>query len=176
MYKLNRSEVIILLSIFTFLIFTIAANIVVSKRRGRDNNRKTDATSVQGALDTYLQKYKQFPESKDGMIVGCKGENTYFDDKDQIYKELEVCRWGKDGFEDLRSLPQDPLADKGRSYYFVSNTKTYQFFVSLEGKDEAEYTEDIVKRNLPCGSVVCNFGKSYGATPLNVALEEFQAE
>lgn len=166
----------VIIGIFLSLVVLISFNLKISKRRGRDNIRKTDITSVQGALEKYLEKYRIFPESSNGKIVACHTQDTYFDDKEQRYMNLRECEWGEDGFENLIRLPLDPTYSKGRGYLYLSNTKHFQIFTSLEGKDESEYTESIALRNLKCGNEVCNFGKSYGESPLDISLEEYEEE
>lgn len=170
----SKQETKYLFSIFCLLILIIFVNLRVSARKGRDNIRKNDATAIQGQLEKYLEKYKVFPESQDGKIVACFTDDTYFDDKLERYVNLRPCEWGQDGFEDLEKLPKDPYYDKGRGYLYISNTRRFQLFVSLEGKSESEYTESVAKRGLNCGNAICNFGKSYGGVPLGVSLEEYE--
>lgn len=174
MFKFSSKDKKVIASIFLFLLTVISLNLRVSLRRGRDNLRKNDAGAIQHALDSYLSKYKVFPESEDGRIVACFGDDTYYDEKKERYVNLVACKWGEDGFEDLDVLPKDPYYDRGRDYLYISNTKTYQFYISLEGESEAEYTESIVARNLNCGNAICNYGKAYGETPLNISLEEYE--
>ena len=56
-------------------------------------------------------------------------------------------------------MPQDPSFKKGASYFFVSDGRKYKFYISLEGKDEAEYTPTIALMNLHCGTKICNYGR-----------------
>ncbi|MBL7036738.1 hypothetical protein ISR94_02740 [Candidatus Microgenomates bacterium] len=158
--------------IFVVLIIFIGINLKVSIRRGRDNVRKSDLGGLQGALESYQQKYHVFPESKNGKIVGCFSKDTYYDQDLERHLNLVECEWGEDKFENLERLPIDPSHEDGRSYLYLSNIKHFQVFTSLEGRGEAEYTESIVERGLSCGESICNFGKNYGDIPLNVTLPD----
>ena len=72
-----------------------------------------------------------------------------------------ACEWGKDSFEGISTLPRDPRYEDGSNYLYFSDTEKYQIYISLEGKDEAEYTQRIVDKNLQCGSQICNYGREY---------------
>lgn len=158
---------------FTLIVF-IGINLKVSIRRGRDNIRKSDMSAIQGALGQYKEKYNVFPKSKNGKIIACFADDTFFDEDLEIYVNLVECEWGEDEFENLERLPIDPFHEKDRSYLYLSDTKHFQIFTSLEGKTEAEYTESIVERGLFCGVAVCNFGKKDGNAPLEISLEEYE--
>ena len=162
--------------IFICLVMFIGYNLKISIRKGRDNIRKSDMSAIQGALGQYQEKYHVFPESKNGKIVGCFAEDTFFDENLERYINLAECEWGEDGFENLERLPLDPLFNEGRSYLYFSNTKHFQIFTALEGKGESEYTESVVKRSLKCGVEICNFGKKYGDIPLGISLEEYEKD
>lgn len=170
----SKKDFRVIASIFFVLIIIISLNLQVSLRKGRDSVRKNDLSALQGALDKYLSKYREFPESHDGKIVGCFKDDTHFDEKLGKYLNLRACEWGVDGFEGLEKLPRDPYYDKGRDYLYLSNGSKYQIFISLEGKSEAEYTESVVRRRLSCGDVTCNYGKSYGGVPIEMSLEEYE--
>lgn len=160
--------------IFICLVILIGYNLKASIRKGRDNIRKSDISAMQGALGQYKEKYHVFPESKNGKIVGCVTDDTFFDEDLERYVNLGECEWGEDGFENLERLPLDPSFEEGRSYLYFSNTKHFQIFTALEGKGESEYTESVVKRSLDCGEAICNFGKKDGNAPLNISLEEYE--
>lgn len=170
----SKKDTKFLITLFSVLVVVIGYNLLISIRKGRDNIRKTDMTAVQGALDKYLERYKVFPESINGKIVGCFGDETYYDQKLEIYVNLVECEWGEDGFESLEKLPRDPSYKKGRNYLYLSNKKHFQLFTSLEGQGESEYTENVAKRQLNCGDAICNFGKSYGGVPLEISLEKYE--
>ena len=56
-------------------------------------------------------------------------------------------------------MPRDPLYNKGNSYKYISDGKSYEIYISLEGKDEAEYTPQIAAKYLQCGTKICNYGR-----------------
>lgn len=175
MRKFSRKDTKFLIIIFLLLILLIGLNLRVSLRKGRDNIRRTDMSALQGALDKYLAEYKVFPESKDGKIVGCMGDDTYFDEKKGVYQNLIECQWGQDSFQNLEVLPRDPKYQSGRNYLYLSNSKNYQIFTALEGNNSSEYTDiSIISRNLICGNQICNYGKSYGSVPVGISLEEYE--
>ena len=41
----------------------------------------------------------------------------------------------------------------------ASDGKEYELYVSLEGKNEPEYSELIKVKNLQCGNKICNYGR-----------------
>lgn len=93
------------------------------------------------------------------------------------------CEWGKDGLFDpvdasrpayINPLPDDPQEALGLTYIYVSNGKRYQIFGSLEDNSQAEYDKKIVARNISCGTRICNFGRGYAKTPLNISIEEYE--
>ena len=131
----------------------------ISLRRGRDATRKNDIYAVEKALDTYYQKYRVYPKSTDdGRIIGCFDGKVSLDSAGYPTNAV-VCEWGESSFEEIRVMPQDPYAKKGMDYLYVSDELSYMFYVSLEGKDEAEYTILIENLNLQCGNQVCNYGR-----------------
>jgi len=76
----------------------------------------------------------------------------------------------------LKPLPNDPQWDRGISYLYLTNGHTFQLYGSLELTDQDEYDEKVVSRNLACGIRICNFGRSYGNTPLDKSIEEYENE
>lgn len=133
---------------------------LASLRRGRDNIRKNDISAIQNALDTYFQKYKIYPiATEDGDIVGCFKDGPQLDELTGYPTNAVICKWGDSKFEDLKTMPIDPKSDEGSAYLYKSDGQNYEFYISLEGKDEAEYTELIVNKNLHCGNKICNYGR-----------------
>lgn len=183
-----------------FLIFLVVAGITafnmnISIRRSRDVQRRGDLSAISNALNKFYEDYGFFPSSEGGRIKFCKGSNYEtvlsqvqekdFFDRELFFQGLRPCEWGIDSFADvinggedyLKTFPSDPKTALGYSYYYLSNTKRYQLYSFLEGaSSEIGYSENIVSRDLPCGSVVCSFGKSYAETPLDKSIEEYEAE
>ncbi|MBI2065889.1 hypothetical protein HYT60_00040 [Candidatus Woesebacteria bacterium] len=169
----TRQELFAVILILGAIVLASLANFKVSLRRARDVQRKSDVRSVTDALVKYSEDFGPFPLSEDGKIVACKGPETKVDEKGRI-TGLIACGWGEDALVD--KLPQDPLFEKGFRYLYLSNGKRFQLYASLEGTDEPEYDPKIIVRKLSCGEFICNFGLSYGRTPLDKSIEEYENE
>jgi hypothetical protein len=177
---LNKQELrFIFLALFLIISIT-ALNMRTSLRKSRDAQRKNDIRSVYDALLAYQNDFGAFPESDNGKIKACKGELG-----DKGIPQFRACEWYKDGLRDifddsykpyLNVILGDPRQGQGFSYYYLSNSKHFQVFASLEGENEDEFDPKIVARSLPCGQKICNFGRSDGATPLDKSLEEYENE
>ena len=77
----------------------------------------------------------------------------------------------------LANIPKDPKSAIGVKYLYISNTKRYQIYSYLEGeKDEGGFDQKIVDRKLDCGKGVCMYGKSFGETPLDRSIEDYEEE
>lgn len=179
--KEERKAVILILF---FIVCISAPNYWLSLRRARDAQRKADIGSIHDALLRYHEDFGSFPLSLNGKIAACAPF--------EIQKQGEIakiiysaCNWGQDSLADLsdpnyppylKNLPQDPYSSKGVSYYYLANDSRFQIYGALEGKSEDEYDEAIIKRNLPCGNKICNFGKAFGRTPLDKSIEEYENE
>ena len=180
----TRKELLAVVLIFGAIALASLSNFKVSLRRARDVQRKSDVRSVTDALVKYSEDFGPFPLSEDGKTVACRGSETKIDEKGRI-TGLVACEWGRDSLADisdpayppyLLTLPQDPLFEKGYQYLYLSNGKRFQLYASLEGTDEPEYDPKIIARKLSCGEFICNFGLSYGATPLDKSIEEYENE
>lgn len=160
MKRFSKIETKVISAILFVLSVVIVINMQASLRKGRDNIRKNDIYSVEKAIDTFYQKYKFYPESTaDGKIVGCFPSGIVYDKITGMPINMEVCEWGKSSFEEIKTLPMDPNSEKGTAYFYKSDGDNYMFYISLEGKSEAEYTESIANLNLQCGVSICNYGR-----------------
>lgn len=138
-------------------------------------------------LDAYLADLQSFPlSSSDGKIMACKNPNdkVTIDSKGKLVVNFIPCEWGHDGIVNLTPgntkvymplLPREPNYKEGAAYRYISDGARFQIFVSLEGKDEDEYDPKIVSRNIMCGNVVCNAGRSYGC-PTDKTLAQCEEE
>ena len=171
-------------------------NLNIAIRRSRDSQRKSDLGSISDALHKYQADFGFFPPSENGKIKACK--NDLFNDISAELKESKrldtskffegerPCEWGADKFVDLFDerypayllvIPQDPKAGEGANYLYFSNTNRFQLYSYLEGGgSEDGYDTGIVGRNLSCGRGICSFGKSYGETPLDKSIEDYEEE
>jgi len=160
MKKFKKSEIKIILSILVCLFAVSGYNFSISLRRGRDSIRKNDMSAIQKSLDTYYQKYKIYPMSTaDGNIIGCFEKGALVDIKTGYPNNAITCNWGESRFESANLMPRDPNYEKGANYRYISDGKKYELYIALEGKDEAEYTQSDIDKNLQCGSEICNYGR-----------------
>lgn len=174
------SSILFVISVISFFNFRI------SIRRARDNQRKNDLGTLQIALEGYRNITGSFPlNSPDGKILACKGPDTYFDKETESWINFKSCEWGEDElrvfseFGDstfINYLPIDPKNSDGSSFLYLSNGRRYQLLAHLEGTDEAEYDPKIEARGLKCGNKICNYGRSFGSTPLDKSIEEYENE
>lgn len=188
-------------SLVVFIIFLIVAsvtifNLSISIRRARDVQRRGDLGAISDALEKFYTEYGFFPPSEGGRIKLCKASNfenilsqvnakSDFD-RELFFQGLRPCEWGIDSLSDvinsegepyMQTLPSDPMTSENIYYNYISNTKLYQIYSYLEGGDkEIGFDLGIVGRNLPCGSKTCSFGKSYGVTPLDRSIEQYELE
>ncbi len=179
----DKSELKAILIIFAFLAVISTPNFIASLRRARDAQRKADIGTIQDALFRYQADFGTFPLAINGKIAACEPV-SYVEVGGIKTPVFSACDFGKLSLADLsdnsypaylKPIPNDPQAGRGCSYYYFSSGSRFQIYGSLEGKDEDEYDENIIKRGITCGSEVCNFGKSSGKTPLNISIEEYES-
>ncbi len=196
MKPFSRQE-LIAISLIVLIVFGFTfKGLVEAQRRSRDSGRRSDLGTISDALYAFYGNYGFFPPSADGKIKMCKGEN--FDsvlaeikeskqfDFGKLEGALRECEWGKDSLTDildnpdivyLEHIPVDPKDGEGIKYLYLSNTRRYQIYSYLEGgEDEDGYNKEIVVRSLLCGTKICNFGKSFAETPLNISIEEYERQ
>ena len=185
----SKEETKAVLLIVAVIIAFSCPNFITSLRRARDAQRKADIGSIYSSLNEFQSDFGSFPLSKEGKIALCppfvRKETIAVPNKGSSISDYDysACEWGKDSISDLfdpsfppylKIIPQDPYRSKGGGYYYLSNGNRYQIYGSLEGKGEDEYDEAIIKRNLPCGNKICNFGKGYSNTRLDISIEEYE--
>ncbi len=181
----SKKELVSLAVIFTVLIAVFTPNLFASLRRARDQVRRDDLGVMIRYLDEYFAELGVFPPSSDiGEIMDClkPGDSPYQDSKGNWIIDPIPCVWGKDTFANLITgktyisiLPRDPRWEDGRTYFYLSNGSSYQIFASLEGKNEPEYSDNVIQMGIKCGSVVCNMGRSYSCD-IPKSLEECEKE
>ncbi|OGY07830.1 MAG: hypothetical protein A2782_01665 [Candidatus Blackburnbacteria bacterium RIFCSPHIGHO2_01_FULL_43_15b] len=142
---------LLLIGIFSYF------NFQQSYIRARDVARKNDLKHIAAALNNYFYDFNQYPPSRNGRILVC-GNPEY----------PTECKWGLDGIKDLsdpsypayiNSLPRDPQSSS-RDYVYISDTRNYQLFASLESDRDAEYNGKVAIRKINCAKHICNFGIS----------------
>lgn len=172
----KKNELIALGVILLGLLVVAVPNFSVAWQRSRDVTRKDDLGFMVKVLDSYKNGASIFPLStQDGKIVACfkDNEEPVYDDKNNIVNFIP-CQWGLSSY--LGELPNDPQEDKGATYFYISNGKRYQIFASLERTDQDEYDPRVLDRNIKCGVRICNFGRAYSNTPLDISIEEYENE
>lgn len=197
MKPFSKTEIKVTAVVLLVIFFVTLKNLKISERKSRDVQRRDDLAGMYSSLHKFHGDFGFFPPGIDGKIKACKGPK--FDEsvskikindlnkKDVYLENLTVCEWGRDSLRDLyddnylpyRSvIPQDMLKSRGFSYYYVSNTRYFQIYASLEGGyQEIGYSSKILDRKLPCGTKYCNFGRSaFGKTPLDMTIEEYEKE
>lgn len=195
MHLFTKNESIGIGAILLFIFLLTGFNLQISLRRSRDSQRRADISAIVNALDKYQKDFGFFPPSTDdGKIIACKGSNfgpipadvKEQDKRSYFINMLRGCNWGEDSLRDveddsyppyMKTIPVDPRAKDGYSYYYISDMNTFQLFAYLEGgKSEEGFRQGIVDRNLRCGEKICNFGKAYGETPLEITIQEYENE
>lgn len=187
MKKFTKEELKAVVVIFLVLIGISTPNFIFSYMRGRDQNRKDDMGAIQTALANYAKDFGTFPlSSPDGKILACKRpeDKVTVDKNGRLVVNLIPCNWGKDGLVDLTPestkvyseiLPNDPDANKGVNYFYISDGSRYQLLAALEYKKDPENDPKILARNLKCGTEVCNLGRHLGCK-LDKTIDECAAE
>jgi len=173
-FGFTKNEFLVVSAIILSLVAVSLINLKISLRKSRDAQRKNDIRSIYDSLNVYKEDFGLFPlSSTDGKIIAC--ESGKFDKEGKPI--LLPCEWGKDGIPPyLNLLPIDPKWSEGYSYYYVSTGYHYQVYASLESDKEDEFDPAILARNLPCGTKICNFGRSDGRAPLDKTLKEYENE
>ena len=191
----TREEKKMLLIVGLVLLVFAFLNFRISLRKARDVQRKADVNSMVGALEKYHEDFGFYPpSSEDGRIVLCEkeGGREILEDtsstlplKERMLLAFYPCDWSVDSFRDIYDdsyspyldiLPHDPRSGEGGSYLYVSDTRFFQLYGSLEGKKEPEFDKAIQDLNLNCGAGICNFGKTLNNVPLDESLEEYENE
>ena len=192
----TRSELISVLVIMTLLTIVSVFNLRVSLRRARDAQRISDVNAIVDAIAKFGGDFGFYPpSSEDGRILACKGDNydavvASMSEDDfnlaKYFEGLRPCNWGEDVLTDLSDATYKPYLDKipsdpgnkiNTNYLYISNSNHFQVFAHLEGgASESQYKPEVENRNLACGSQICNFGNSLGATPLDKTLEQYENE
>lgn len=181
----NKEEILVVGSIFVFIVLISFPNFKLSLKRGRDAQRKDDLGTLVNSLASYQSDLGSYPlSSSDGKILACRPKES-LDTKGKKIFIYEACEWGKDGLADalepsypsyVTSLPSDPSSSAGLTFLYLSNGKRFQIFAHLEAKDDDEYNFAVEARQLSCGNKLCNFGKASGDTPLEKSIEEYENE
>jgi len=194
MRSLTKSELGVMFVTLAFIAILSLLNFQKAIRRSRDNVRKDDINYVRNQLVVYRDEAGFLPLStEDGAIKACAPENI-----DQLVSDINAqkimtkeyleslvaCPWGDAKLVDfitgivyIENLPKDPRWEDGSSYRYISNGRLFQLLANLEGVgEEVEIKDEIIARNIACGSVVCNFGRGYEKTPLDKTLEEYENE
>jgi hypothetical protein len=191
----TKSELKLVGGVMLFLVLISVFNFQLALRRARDAQRKSDLGEIEKALQSFHRDFGYFPPSnEDGEIIACYDgkieelvvpkNNAGEIDVKKYFEQFTGCGWGEDGLRDVTDseypaysvrLSTDPKTSDGFAYKYISNFTRYQLFAHLEGKEsEDEYKKEIELRGIECGISVCNFGKAFGKTPLDVSIEDYE--
>ena len=194
MRPFTKNELLIVVIIFAVVVGFTLKGLKDATRRARDFQRKQDLGIISDALHKYHDDFGFFPPSENGKVKACKNDNfeeVYTKlktlqefDRNLFFEGLKTCDWGSDPLRDvqddnyspyLSSIPSDPKKNSGITYLYLSNTVRFQLYTYLEGEsDENGFDQGIVLRSLQCGTGVCSYGKSYGVTPLNMSIDDYE--
>lgn len=184
----NKQEKLWTSLIFLVLIAVSIPNFMSSLKRSRDATRKNDLGAMVAGLDEFFEDFGMFPlAAPDGRVIAClpPGASVSVDKKGRTIAGLVPCEWGKDSLADLTPgsskkyvevIPNDPIAGTGRKYIYFSNGARYQIFAALEEVKEDEFDPEVFARGLDCGSQKCNAGRAYSGGPINISIEEWEAQ
>lgn len=194
MKPFSRTELSVTVVALVAIIGLSLFNFKQAIRRSRDNVRKDDITYMRNQLLTFRDEAGYIPLSTDdGRMKACAPpnistlreqlENNEITMKDYL-SSLEPCEWGNSKLIDLvtetyyvDNVPKDPLFEEGYAYKYISNGTFFQLYAYLEGEgEEDEISPAVAARKLECGTVICNFGKTYEQVPLDKSLEEYENE
>ena len=188
MKQFKKSEIVWIGFIFLLLIAISLPNFIISLRRARDVTRKNDMGAIANGLNEFFADFGTYPlSSEDGSIVGClkQGSTPSIDKKERLTVDLSSCKWGLEPLVDLTPgstkiylsvVPVDPNNSKGVRYKYFSNGKRFQIFTALEGADEPEFDPLVLARNIDCGVWKCNMGRASADGPVNISIEEWEAQ
>lgn len=160
---------VVLLITWTFALFNFRG----AEIKARDIQRKNDLKHIAAALNDYRGSVRGYPLAGDGKILACG----------DVFES--TCLWGQNAIVDpqnpekayINPLPQDPSAGAGHDYTYLSDSRNFQLYASLERRSDDEYNESIIKRGLLCGKKICNFGVgSSNDLPLDRDLESLPNE
>ena len=178
---IKKSEIIGIILILFSVVLLSYLNIQISYQKARDLQRRDDLTALSNGLEKFKNDFKNYPlSSSDGKIKACLLEGKTTEDmkkfignlpelnRPKLLNILGVCSWGNSELRDvsdysitpyLTNIPKDSLQDKGYSYLYYSDGKSFTLYGSFERKDLPEYSKDIAKLKLRCGTAICNFSK-----------------
>lgn len=191
----TRDELYAVLAILLLIFLGSYYNFNMALLRARDAQRRADLGSISNALHAYYSDFGFVPDQIGGKIKACKGENYQEAiqklkdlkkfDREIFFEGLSACEWGQDSIKDLletdetymKTLPIDPMNQKGIKYLYLANGRRFQIYAYLEEEEKAiGYNQGIVDRGLDCGGHTCNFGKTLFETPLEKSIEEYENE
>lgn len=188
MFKFSRKEVGAIVAILTLITLATYLNIRISFRNDRDVIRNLDISKIAVGVEKYRSEYGTYPLSDaSGNILACRGgqTTTIRDKTGKPFMEpgakknklinLAPCIWGVDFLGDIDDInypkyldiiPNDPQEKKGVSYFYESDGQSYKIYASYEGRLIADYSREIIQKNIKCGIRLCNVGRTVGAKPI----------
>lgn len=157
-----------------------------SLTKARDAQRKADTTFIKEKLEEYQSEVGYFPPAgADGRILACKGNSTVINLEFKRLENPTACKWGEDSLINyfsatpktiLEKLPIDPQSGGDAKYIYKASASRFQIYASLEATGDAEFNKKIEALKIKCGTKLCNFGRSFGDTPLDKTIQQYENE
>lgn len=137
----KKSDVLVTAAIMAVILGISLVQLRESEMKTRDAQRKADTGLISRGLNQYIADHITLPAEADGNIVACGDLGT------------AVCEWGNGQIQDamgivyLKSVPKDPLADKGYHYVYerLSDGKL-RIYTALEYGRDSEKKNNLTKQ------------------------------
>lgn len=136
-------ELLIVISIIATLVALITANLLSSRNKARDAQRKHDLGQIKTALQLYYSDYQTYPASSADDIWGCGINGT------------AACSWGDTFTADtnnyMRAIPQDPVNQDPHIFTYTQTNagEGFELRTYLENSGDP----DDGKSQLRCGVI-----------------------
>ncbi len=129
-------ELMVVVAVIAILATALLVGLGGARKRARDARRVSDVRQVQNVLELYYAKTGHYPDAN--SWAGLESVLTTGDDKV------------------TNQLPQDPMKDDGRTYYYgvSSDQQNYTVGATLENKDNVVLNDDVdgTSNGVDCGS------------------------
>ena len=152
-------ELLVVIGIMGILATVGLDNYLISQKKARDTQRKSDLNNIGKALESYYQDYGKYPLSgtggEQGLILGCGNGGG------------AACVWdGRSPFATnkqtyMTRLPTDPVS--GNTYFYYSDGMSFDLYSPLENNQDKAFRGSVDECGLLrtstciCGSVNCNY-------------------
>ncbi len=118
-------EMLIVVAIIGVLASSIIIGLGASRSSARDARRITDLKNVQTVLELHYNKYGFYPQTQAGA--------EHKIDWDELNTYMTSTEVGLS----INKLPNDPLVNSGKKYFYATNGQSYVLGAELETKHSA---------------------------------------